>query len=119
MQIFRIIGVWLFALIIASIILGGIRGFYTIFVTYGFFMTLPAIAILSIFAIIEAIFIHLGYSTASRAVGPILGLAVPVLLYLFAPNKSNAISALTHLVPITFGAGILWTASYSWFPRRS
>ena len=120
MQILRITGVWLVALTIASFFYGGGgKDFLAVFLTYGFFMTLPALVILAVLARIEDMLVRRGHPVAALSSGPILGLVVPALLYLVASNKSNASAALTLIVPITLGTGLLWAASGLLFPRGS
>lgn len=118
MQVLRILGVWLVALSLASLLFGGTKGFLFVFLIYGMFMTLPAFAILAITLSIENVLIRRDHPVMAVALGPIMGLVVPVVLFIIAPNKSNAFSAATMLVWITVGTGLLWALSYLWVSRR-
>lgn len=119
MQLFRIIGVWLVALSLTSLLFGGVKGFLFVFLIYGMLMTLPAIAVLAITLAIENALIRRGHPAMAIVLGPVIGLIVPILLFIIAPNKSNALSAASMLVWITVGTGLLWAVSYLWVSRRS
>jgi hypothetical protein len=119
MQVLRILGVWLVALSLTSIVFGGVKGFLFIFLIYGMFMTLPAFAVLAIALTIEGVLVRRNYPFMAMALGPVIGLVVPIVLFIIAPNKNNALSAASMLVWITVGTGLLWALSYLWVSRRS
>lgn len=119
MRILRIISVWLVALCIASFSFGSGKYFSVIFLTFGVFMTLPALAILTLLSTIESIGTRLGHPIASLAAGPIFGLVVPAFIYLVPPNRDNAAEGLVLIGPITLVTGFVWAASYFFFPHAS
>lgn len=119
MRILRIISVWLVALCIASFAFGSGKYFSTIFLTFGVFMTLPALGILTLLSIIESVGTRMGHPIVSLAAGPVFGLIVPVFIYLVAPNRDNAAEGLVLIGPITLVTGLVWAASYFCFPRAS
>ncbi|GBH29103.1 hypothetical protein [Sphingobium xenophagum] len=119
MQFFRILGVWLVSLSLTSLLFGGLEGFIFVFLVYGMFMTLPALAVLAITLMIEGILIRRGHPVITVALGPVIGLVVPVALFIIAPNKNNALSASKQLIWITVGTGLVWALSYLWVSRHS
>lgn len=119
MQVLRILGVWLVALSLTSMVFGGAKGFLLVFLIYGMFMTLPALAVLTITLTIEGVLVRRNHSLMAMALGPVIGLVVPIVLFIIAPNKNNALSAASMLVWITLGTGLLWALSYLWVSRRS
>lgn len=119
MQFLRILGVWLIALSLVSLLFGGGKGFLFVFLIYGMFMTLPALAVLATASLIEGVLIRRSHPVAALALGPVIGLVVPALLFLIAPNKSNAMSAMGPMAFVTLGTGLLWALSYLWCSRGS
>ncbi|WP_157225195.1 hypothetical protein [Sphingobium yanoikuyae] len=107
------------ALSLTSIVFGGAKGFLFVFLIYGMFMTLPAFAVLAITLTIEGVLVRRNHPLMAMALGPVIGLVIPIVLFVIAPNKNNALSAASMLVWITLGTGLLWTLSYLWVSRRS
>ena len=72
MQVLRILGVWLVALSLTSIVFGGVKGFLFIFLIYGMFMTLPAFAVLAIALTIEGVLVRRNYPFMAMALRPVI-----------------------------------------------
>lgn len=118
MQILRVIGVWLVALSLTSLLVGGAKGFLVIFLIYGMFMTLPALGFLALTLAIERVLIRRDRPVMAVALGPVMGLIVPAALFVIAPNKGNALSAVSMLALITVGTGLLWALTYLLMKHR-
>ena len=119
MQILRIAIIWMLALCTMSLLVGRLDGFLFAFLLYGMFHTLPALLILALAAYIETVLVQRNRIIAALALGPAFGLLVPAGLYLIAPNKHNAASAMTGLLMITLLTGLLWAASFLLLWRRA
>ena len=111
MRFLRILIVWIVTLALFSLLAGSGSGFMFIFFMYGFVMTIPALIALTVTSLVEDRVAKMESTAALLAVGPVMGLVVPVVLFAIAPNKGNAAAAMPLLFLLTLGAGLLWMAS--------
>lgn len=118
----RIIMVWTISICIVCYFLADNRrdGFILMLIVFGIILTIPALILLGIAFVADSILLDKGQVAAAFAVGPLIGLAVPLIMFAVVANDIDPVSKVVFYFKISMLTGILWSGSLSvqWLAYR-